>query len=976
MSIPSPTGIPQPLVGRERELGVLRQHLDAAIGGYGRLVLIGGEAGIGKTALAEVVCREATQNGVLVLVGRCYDLTETPPYGPWVDLFGRCRLAEGTSPLPEAFAHSGAVGLVSSQAALFQQVLDFSTALAETRPLVLLLDDLHWADPASLDLLRFLARSVSTLPLLILATYRSEELTRRHPLYRLLPVYVREAQAARLDLRPLDDVAIRALVDDRYRLAATDATRLVAYLRERGEGNALFIGELLRSLEETDDLHREGERWVLGDLGGATVPPLLWQVIDARIDRLDEESQRLLAVAAVIGQRVAFDVWQAVGKTDEEALLNVVAKAEAAHILIETADGQGAAFTHALIREALYDGTRPTQRRQWHEAVGELLAATPGAEPDAVAYHLRQAGDARAVDWLIRAGEHAQKTFAWLTAAERYEAAIALLVQTDTDPDVRCLLLVRMAWLRCWSRPEESLSALDAAWDIAERSAKPVLVAVCLHVRGIQRCRMGQLLEGLPEIEAAALAIDVLPADDLAYLASLDHLDLTLNHETAWGSLILRLGGSGRTERAMALGLPLIAGAHPSASLTDVHFGLAYAYAVRGECDAARQSFAAARAGCRARNNPAGVAQVALSELEWAVLPYATDALAERQALADEANAAWIQVSGAVLADVPVRIAHLPLLVLEGAWEEAWQLARALGQAQRYTSRRFLANRTLGPLAVQRGDRSLAWAVIRDTLPRGHDTPMGDARFCDATVVQRTAVALALEAGELAAARAWLEAHDRWLAWSGAVLGQSEGAALWAEYHRKTGDAAQAYAHAERALAHATEPRQPLALLTAHRLLGELDTEAARFTDAETHLTAALSLADACAAPYERALTLLAQAELRVAEHRRDDTTAILDEVRAICTPLGAMPALARADAITARLTSATPSAELYPDDLTPREVDVLRLIAAGRSNREIAATLFISSRTVNRHIENLYRKIGAHGKADATAYAFRHQLT
>jgi len=177
-----------PLVGRERELAILREALTAALAGRGSLVLIGGEAGIGKTALAEALCAEAIGRGALVLIGRCYDLSETPP--PLAPLAGD----EGAGP--------------DGQAALFGRVRDFLVAAASRRPLVLVLDDLHWADPASLDLLRFLARDLAPLPVLIVAIYRAEELTRHHPLFSLLPVLVREAAARQFDLRALDDDAI------------------------------------------------------------------------------------------------------------------------------------------------------------------------------------------------------------------------------------------------------------------------------------------------------------------------------------------------------------------------------------------------------------------------------------------------------------------------------------------------------------------------------------------------------------------------------------------------------------------------------------------------------------------------------------------------------------------------------------------------------------------------------------------------
>src|SRR5262245_17430433 len=193
-----------PLVGREREQAALREALDAALTGHGSLVLIGGEAGIGKTALAEALCQEATERGALVLVGRCYDLSETPPYGPWLEVTARYPAAPpGLPPLPAVVTDRAALAAVASQAALFERVAAWFAAVAAARPLVLLLEDLHWADPASLDLLRTLARGLADLPLLLLATYRSDELTRRHPLYQLLPTLEREAHAARLDLRAL-----------------------------------------------------------------------------------------------------------------------------------------------------------------------------------------------------------------------------------------------------------------------------------------------------------------------------------------------------------------------------------------------------------------------------------------------------------------------------------------------------------------------------------------------------------------------------------------------------------------------------------------------------------------------------------------------------------------------------------------------------------------------------------------------------
>jgi hypothetical protein len=193
---------------------------------------------------------EAAAQGVLVLVGRCYDLSETPPYGPWAEAMARAPRGDDLPALPAAVLppERDDGGALANQDAVMRRVLAYLAAAATKQPLVILLDDLHWADQASLDLLRVTARGLGELPMLVLATYRANEII-RHPLTPLLPLLVREARAARLDLRPLDAAAIGALVAGRYDLSTTDHARLVRYLDERTDGNALYVGELLRPLE-------------------------------------------------------------------------------------------------------------------------------------------------------------------------------------------------------------------------------------------------------------------------------------------------------------------------------------------------------------------------------------------------------------------------------------------------------------------------------------------------------------------------------------------------------------------------------------------------------------------------------------------------------------------------------------------------------------------------------------------------------
>jgi len=233
------------------------------------------------------------------------------------------------------------------------------------------------------------------------------------------------------------------------------------------------------------------------------------------------------------------------------------------------------------------------------------------------------------------------------------------------------------------------------------------------------------------------------------------------------------------------------------------------------------------------------------------------------------------------------------------------------------------------------------------------------------------AVDLALDEHDFPTARSWLTVHDRWLAWMGAVLGLAEGKLLWARLHRLSGERGLAEEQARSALAHASEPRQPLALVRAYRTLGEIVGEDGRFEEATAFLDQSRTLSASCQIPFEEALTILAQAELLAVTGRAGDALRLLEDVWRICGPLGAKSALARAEAIAA--IAANPDVRFAHRGLSARELEVLRLLANGHSNQEIADLLSLSIRTVERHLSNAYAKIGAHGRTAAIAYVLRH---
>jgi DNA-binding CsgD family transcriptional regulator len=352
------------------------------------------------------------------------------------------------------------------------------------------------------------------------------------------------------------------------------------------------------------------------------------------------------------------------------------------------------------------------------------------------------------------------------------------------------------------------------------------------------------------------------------------------------------------------------------------------------------------------------------------ILPYQIDQPPERQRLEAELGEAFATL-GTLFEPRAARIARVVSLALDGAWAE---VVAILEQSDLHMLR-LLGSTLLAPLARQQGNAALAWTLVREGLPAGPDTPPEDS-VCYILPLRTLAVTLALDADDHDAARQWLAALDRWLAWSGSVLGQADAHLGWATYYRAVGESDRARTRATQALVAAAAPRQPLALLAAHRLMGELDLAAGQLADAEAQLAAALTLADACAARHERGLTLLALAEWCRTRGDIPAARAHLDTVRALCTPMGAALALAQADALAERLPAlpAGPS-PVRRAGLTAREVEVVRLLAAGLTNAEIAAHLSLSPRTVNAHLTTIYGKLGVATRGAAIRFALDHGL-
>jgi tetratricopeptide (TPR) repeat protein len=768
------------------------------------LLLIGGEAGIGKTALAEALESEAAARGALVLRGHCYDLIETPPYGPWTELLDCCPPLPDLPPRPALLGASGPSGTSEPPAARFSRLRDFLLEAAAARPIVLVLEDLHWADPASLELLRFLARELAGAALLLMVTYRAEELHRRHPLYALLPNLVREARAARLDLRPLGDDDMYALVRARRALTAWDEARLVAHLRDRAGGNPFYAGELLRALEEEGMLRPapaggDSALWMLGDLTAVRVPALLRQVIDGRLMRLGEDAYRLLGLAATIGQEAPLALWRAVVDSSDDMLADVVERAMAAHLLAETADGLGVRFAHALIREALYEGVPLPRRQAWHRRIGEALLSSPAPDPDAIASHFRLADDARAADWLVRAGERAQRAYAWATAIERFAAGLALLEARNADRTQRAWLHLRLGLLLRYTDPPRAVAALEDAQRLSAGTGDALLVAAATCYAGHLRCWSGDLGRGVLQMAEGVATLDALPPADRTRFARLlaDGTTGVLADNAVpqailaqWLAIVGRYAEARQAADAV-LALEPDSDGSPgasSASFYDAYHALGYVHAAQGRPREARRYWRRSQTWLRAIGHHAALHQQLYVELSAAVLPYQTDRLPERSRLAAELDAARRAARGVWREeDEP---ACLALWFIEGRWAD---IRGVVAVPESFRALDVTENPAVATLGRAQGEVTLAWRLVREELPHGPETlPETARRFLSGTQLLRLASHLTLDAEDLDAAYRWLEAHDRWLAWSGAVLGHAEGHLTWAAFHRAAGDPAAA----------------------------------------------------------------------------------------------------------------------------------------------------------------------------------------
>jgi predicted ATPase/KaiC/GvpD/RAD55 family RecA-like ATPase len=452
-----------PLVDRAEEMNVLKEALYGAVHGEGGLVLVHGEAGIGKTRLLRELGAYARSRGVQVLYGRCpalFRMDGVPPYIIWKevikDYLETCSVerlnrvigyypAEVAKLVPElsqklrAFAPSLSIGPEQEQNRLFEAVSQFIMNISQETPLLVVLDDLQWTDPSSLLLMHYLARGMQKTSLLLCGAYRTTEVDDKHPLSQVLTELKRERLPQSIPLKRMSQEDTSEMV--KQILEQEDIPQeFCRMIYEKTRGNPFFTEEVIESLKEEEVIYKEMNRWKLKEISKIEFPASVRNVVKSRINRLDEESLNVLTMASFIGNDFTFEAIRVITGIEKQTLLKLMDKLFKTGLIKErVVHGEGiCSFADILVRDVIYEEVSPLTRKELHTVVGDALekvyAKTINEHLGELASHFLESGDReKALDYFLKAGEKAQKIYANSEAVSYYQSALRLLEEKEGE---------------------------------------------------------------------------------------------------------------------------------------------------------------------------------------------------------------------------------------------------------------------------------------------------------------------------------------------------------------------------------------------------------------------------------------------------------------------------------------------------------------------------------------------------------------
>jgi DNA-binding CsgD family transcriptional regulator/tetratricopeptide (TPR) repeat protein len=971
-------------VGRQQEMGKLKVVLEDALCGQGQLLMLAGEPGIGKTRTTQELAAYAETRGTQVLWGWCYEEEGAPPFWPWLQPIRayvqqrdpeqlQSEIGPGAADIAEVVSEvrgklpnlepPPALPPEQARFRLFDSITTFLKNAAQSQPLMLVLDDLHWADKPSLLLLQFLARQLTESHLLVVGCYRDVELSRQHPLSEVLaqlsrlPVFQRELL---LGISQEDTSQFIEMM-----AGIRPSLQLVEAIHAHTEGNPLFLKEMTRLLSERGEL-RAAE---IAGPEGIRIPQGVREVIGQRLNRLSESCHQTLTIASIIGREFDFRLLRTLhDEATEEQLLGVIDEALAAHVVEELPGGRERyRFSHMLIQQTLAEELSSSRKVRWHAWIGEALEDLYGADVEAHAaelvYHFAKAESVLGMDKLVHysllAGEQALATFGYEEALAHFQRGLAAKGGSPVargpagDTDEAALLSglgrVQLATL---DPPEyqEALTNLARAFDYyAEVGDVDGAVAIAVYPfypligqhTGINRLIASALDLVPPESRAAGQLLSrharIIGIEEGNYNGAREAFARALSIAQLEGDVVLEI-------RILA-----------DAANVDMLF-----WQHRESLEKNKRAIELVRRVDEPHTEALARYTSMLDQLALGDLPgmrlQAPAVLATAERLRDRF---WLTMALRANED----IAHLV---------GDWQTARGFSNRGLQMSPRECRNLcTRAILEYQTGDSVPGETYLHRLVEVMRSTPPGPTN-------QHAFTAMAIPLVTCISGRAGLldvaEVAAETVLSSPSRTGHMDlfariGLAMLAVYRNEAMGANEHYASlkAQRGI------MVPFAMIAADRVLGLLAQTMGNLEQAMAHFEDALAFCRKAGYRPELAWTGHDYADALLQHNgpgHRARASTLLDEASSISSELGMCPLMERVVTLRERMETQPPGAMKYPANLTLRQVEVLRLLAEGKTNREIGRELVLSERTVQHHISDIYVKIGARNRADATAFA------
>jgi len=981
------------LVGREADLVVLRDALKRARSAEPSTVLVGGEAGVGKTRLIEEFGRALAGEPVRVLTGQCLELGEEGlPFAPFGSALRNLVRAEGTAVLdgrerefarllpelgPPPEPGDARRGL------LFESVAALLERVSESHPVVLVIEDLHWADRSTRDLIAFLVRSARVPQLLLIATYRTDELHRGHPLRPFLAELDRVRGVQRHEIDRLDREGTAELLAQL--LGAEPKAPTVDAVNERAQGNPFFIEQFAAAADPA-----------CGD-----IPTSLRDLLLSRVDLLPEPAQRVLRVAAVGGTRFGHELLARVVGVDEGALESALRTIVAAQLVVFDPDG-GYEFRHALVREAVHDDLLPGEHARLHARYAEAVEAEPrlvaaGRAPAEIAHHWLAARDhPRALVSAKRAADEAGRRFAYGEQARLLDRVLELWEDVPAAADllgIGHLDLLEEAALVAIDAGDHprALSLTRAALGDLDAEAEPMRAARLL-LRRAKLLRNAGKSDGAAECLEAHRLLTLAPpgTDRVRLLADLAHLL----------SGVDRAAASAIAEEAMA------AAADEGDLATTVNAEVILGEVCAGwmpPAEALPTIYAVAdRARLGGDLSSLSHALVVISDSLFELGRYEDSAIAAAEGVPDADRVGVSRTTGVFLL-----ANHAEALIALGRWDEAdarlaeaarhdppgtlalpWLRLRAwLRLARGRDDAEALVLRAAGFLAkpyLQTEDRMsiLSLRVLQALEAGDRETAAETARHAlsnAAMCLERPRYTWPLLAAAARVAASAPGVPGARVSGAGPPVGGPGAGSPGTGGLAAGGLAAGGSAAGGSAASGPADPELAGRIVEfAGRLPRRYPADRAFAAQVTAVLTGGEELWQAAVAAwradghrYELAAALLALAEAQAAD--RAAAAETLAEVTTIADSLGAVPLLTAAETLARRLGLRSPATVTAGTEiLTSREREVLRLVAEGHSNSRIATSLYISPKTASVHVSRIIAKLQVTNRGEAAAVAHR----